>query len=1464
MPNPHFEWTRFWSPSDYEFSTEDGFLKDPRPEGKYAQYDVFGDDRLRTLDELSEVPCLILLGEPGIGKSEELSQLPATSSPSHSLLQIDLGEILDGSDLKDRVLRSEALREWKESDQAITLILDALDECQIQVENVAKVLKNRLFENAGSSDQIRLRIACRSASWPSSLTSAFSDFWGEDQVKRYQLTPLRKKDVLEAAEKLGIAGSDFLGAVEDADAGPLAAVPLSLGGLLRTYQGSRDLPVRKRELFEQYVLKLCEEQNPDRIESGAEGATGILDPKERVAVLARIAAQMVFSNRNRVLLQTRAGYRADSQFPDQNLLFLDEVTGGTELYEYATSVNVTSRTVEDAVSFSGLLNGSPETGFRWLHRTFAEFLAARFVDVHQMEEGQIRSLLEHDYDQELAPQLRNVIAWLSAMGDRYLQYVARKDPSIALDGDILEYDAPTRQRFLESLFGAIQREEIEYSFLWNQSLRNTSKLTHPDLAVQVRERLQDAEASDDVIDYALQIARDHSLSELSGEALNVAKDSSRNSHVRAKAVRFVDEFGSDEEVGALRPLAVSPDESDESRRVAYESRIALLPDKLSFTELIEAIEEDADSHEAKRHPDNWYYELDRNATALLEQLSTPQLHESIQWTRSAENLKVLAAAIPRYALKQAHNDTIAAELADLILRRLEDDPPLLEFASSRLSDLEQDHPKARKNLLKALISNLETRGLENDAMRRLAIQLGPDLNGFWVHQDTSWFIDELASTNDEKREKVLAAFIGVQLPLSEVEHIERIWELRQNSEVLRQVTAGYFEAWKLDSERSERVREAHSMERNEEDEEEKDVIPIPQRIRSALEDPSIVDRWSSVTDTLRRNPQDPQMGVPLAFIKLDIYKAWEELSDELRDQILDLSLQYLESVEINTADWWQPDLLKINRLPVSQSALLGMKALWLLHRHRPEVLQEKDVPFWQNWAPVCIAFQNSPRQSGSELHDVRGDLIGMAYEYVPERCLWVLEHVFSAEPVQYSNLRFSLDDLISEKPVRDVVRRAATGEITPEESRHNLLRYLVRQGDEEALSYVISKLATGEFDPTEWIAWLLLNVPNESWERTKSRERVMQLFLESDDVAEETIKRFARQSGRSVPPLPTGMIRALYLRLYELFPEKDDPKQEFALNHAQHRMSEVSQADQIRDLRRNLPRALTGEASPESIEALRDLSERRPDDRDWSWFIRKAKHNLRSDAPPSIDPQELLRLARDASQRIARTNSELQRVILESLDRLQSTFDAQEQPAREDLWNAVGYGQVRGLIRSFLTSMEPTIREASNSDLFEHLRDGVKEYTETYHVPVDEGRISDYLARHLRSDLERMGVATTRESELRREDRPDLLVKVPSRQDKESDLRVVIEVKGSWNSDLLTSIRTQLQDRYQHAADSDFGSSHAIYFVSWFDLEKWSESDESRLPVAKRHGSPEEIQAALDERLFGKPENIESFVLEVR
>jgi predicted NACHT family NTPase len=300
-----YDWKRFWCPRSGKINLAGfGYLYDPDTDfGRYLNPDLV------TFDAIAHIPCLTLLGEPGIGKSSaikaEKEKINAKIQQEGSkLLWLDLRAYGSEERLIRNLFESRTFQAWTQGNYRLYVFLDSLDECLLRINTLAALLVDELSNYSDQLERLYFRIACRTADWRSGLEEGLKELWGKETVGVYELAPLRRVDISSAAQAEGLDENAFLQAIEQQEVAPLAIKPITLNFLLNTYRKNGSLPTQQTELYLQGCQLLCEETNQNRRDARL---TGNLSADQRMVIAARIAAVIVFCNRYAVWMNIDQG-----------------------------------------------------------------------------------------------------------------------------------------------------------------------------------------------------------------------------------------------------------------------------------------------------------------------------------------------------------------------------------------------------------------------------------------------------------------------------------------------------------------------------------------------------------------------------------------------------------------------------------------------------------------------------------------------------------------------------------------------------------------------------------------------------------------------------------------------------------------------------------------------------------------------------------------------------------------------------------------------------------------------------------------------------------------------------------------------------------------------------------------------------------------------------------------------------
>src|SRR3990172_1045272 len=111
-----FKWKRFWcSRSGYISLDDNGFMMDPE-----HRYSAFYNKDVGPFEEIQKFPCLILLGEPGSGKTTALHSeyeiyLQQNDNSSDKYFYKNLNEYGDEQRLIGEIFKSNEIIDWLEN-----------------------------------------------------------------------------------------------------------------------------------------------------------------------------------------------------------------------------------------------------------------------------------------------------------------------------------------------------------------------------------------------------------------------------------------------------------------------------------------------------------------------------------------------------------------------------------------------------------------------------------------------------------------------------------------------------------------------------------------------------------------------------------------------------------------------------------------------------------------------------------------------------------------------------------------------------------------------------------------------------------------------------------------------------------------------------------------------------------------------------------------------------------------------------------------------------------------------------------------------------------------------------------------------------------------------------------------------------------------------------------------------------
>ena len=948
MPRP-YDWTRFWCLSDKKpIISSEGYLEDP-------EYEFSPNSHLIVDPIKLDKRCIVLLGEPGIGKTIALEKFNRDfTSEEDRIFKINLSGIGNVTHFNDMIFNHAKFQDWLNGDYHLYLLLDSFDECFLR----ERVMPNLLIENLKDipKERLNLRIACRAGYWPNSLNENLINIFGSQNFLSYTIAPLRKKDIEEAAkievEKAeNTSPSDFMDKIESMAAGLFASIPITLKALIQQYNQKGYLSRSKTDLYRFYCLFLCEETNEMRKD---ERLSIEFTPEQKYIVAARIAALCAFSGRQSIWTSPQIEANPD-EFISESILRQGQENA------LGQSFDVTDECISETLS-CGLFESSRPVR-RWAHWSFLEFLAADYIIKKEIPTVQILSVIKNSYDGKIIPQLRDVVAWLCSFNQEIYDMIIESEPEVLLQSDLKMLSNNKKEDVVNQLLNNYERSSLKLRFFDLAS--QYKKLNHPNLSTQIKGYLTNSDNPRDTKLFAIRIAEKCNLLSLVPLLIGLILDDTEDIQIRKFSAYALESFSGNqkiEEIEILRPFALSDKDSGDNYDLKGVSLIILWPNYINFNELIDHLPDAILGYGGA------YIRF--LIQHFIENLPKLEIMNALKWI--ARNPKIFMPSAKPYfdviltkilikALNLINIDGVVEEISQTLSALILDGTYMRERWKETQFKLQLNkNEELRRTIFKHVLTYLPfEKRILIPLISHLLLDYGQkNLFELILQEDFNWLIEEVKNTDDDEYKEKLALIIYRML-LTKPDKYDIAYKLK-----ILPVFHKYFIYWfgpiDYESEIASKMRDDYEKEQilNEK-------IEGLQSIRSPTQlDPPLQDRMRNSLDriesgdnnywmSLNREMMSENRRADLQWISnpnLTSVEGWRLTTEEMRSRILSAAKNYIIEGEPNNQEWVGTNL-------ISFPAYSGYRALRLILEMEPVWVRNITPEIWQKWIPIILLYE---------------------------------------------------------------------------------------------------------------------------------------------------------------------------------------------------------------------------------------------------------------------------------------------------------------------------------------------------------------------------------------------------------------------------------------------------------------------------------------------------------------------------
>lgn len=1372
--DPTYNWKRFWyKRGDVDIITEQGYLTDPEPE-----YMFFHREKLKQLNELEENPCLILLGEPGIGKSDSMAKAAKSkqklAGQSTSVIHQDLKPFSSESSIYRNIFDLTEFKEWKESSNGLYLYLDSLDECLTNI----KTLPEFLLEELKKLDlkRLHLRIACKSARWPIPFENKLARLWGSDNVQVYHLAPLRRCDVSCALDCEEIPSVEFLNKVDDFKAVPLAVSPITLKLLIKTYKARGEIAHSRKEIYESGCKELAKET---KLESVTMPESFRLSEVEKFQIAARIAAITVFSRKHIISLD-RDHFAQNSSY-----LYMTDFNSGSEKHLHE-KIEVNRVSVSETLN-TGLFISCGQNLFTWAHQCYSHFLAAYYLASSNITTNEILKLiiLPNNPEPRIVDQLHQVAAWLACFDANIFSRISQIDSQVLLKSDLTQVDDAAKFHLVESIISQFENENI-IDDDWSIQYDDYKGLKNNRLASQLKPYFLDNQTLFMTRRFLIDLVSSCQIQELYPELVKIALDQHSNYYLRIRASWCIARSSFESHKKQLLPLAMGlagEDPEDELKGYGLQS---VWPKHISAEQLFKLL----DKPQCPNLIGGYRSFLD---TDLAAHVKSKDLPYALSWVARQPYLeevppefKKLTKLIIAKAWKELGDDIVLSSFAETILKGLK---KLNGFRYCLICENDDDYYKIeitkRHRLIEYILKNISKLEKHDVSLTDLFNFRDPIV----IKDDIPWVLDQVIFTETKSRGfNIWINLLSELLKQFPYEYPNETLTAYHQSILMKETFKDLFDPIPLCSTLAKKLKTNYY----------ENLKPIRQRRKIKKADLLSAEQFFQLFFSHIENNSHSvwmNLAVHLKFDEQDVIcknsfsshheveLIWSQVEESIKSKLIEQCEKCVLITEPKSEEWFLENSYRYEALALYVS-------LQILSRVNPVFLNTLSSEVWAKCSPIIL---RSPFQGANKTSEIHENLILKAYQGSPDTFVSWLLKLLEHEDRENQNIYaiYRIENCFDEYLVDHLIKKIKTTDFS-NNSLSQILSILFKSKHPKPFKFALELLnekpvGSKDVDLHRIVAKSLFKYGNENTWNT-----IWLNYFDNGDLGKELMTEIAQESSfelRSIPHrLSEIQLSNLFIWLEKCFPSSEDPEVKT------DRIHRIESRESIKDFKSSVFNTLRSMGSKEACRQIEKIIKVFPK-YDWlRWQLVIAKRAMRIQAWEPIAPSNLIEITENKSKRIIRCEADLLDVIVESLERFESKMQHTVTPISFVLWN-------------------------NNKGVFS---------------PKLENKLSDLIKVFLIDDICNQKIVVNREVEIASaKDRGmgeslDVFIEAflpPSHEmnvDSVDKICAIIEVKGCWNRDVLTGLENQLFSKYLVKT----GVKTGLYVVGYYFCDAWDREDD--------------------------------------